>query len=414
MTLKHRKVLLGITGSIAAYKACELVRLLVRDGAEVQVVMSPAAEQFVGAMTFEALSHRPVRTALFDREAEMSMSHIELARWADAVVIAPASAHCLAKLATGLADDLLMTLCLATRAPILVAPAMNAAMWENPATQEHVHALIERGIQVISPDVGEQACGETGPGRLPDPEYLRAAIEELGTDSAMKGVHAVVTAGPTREPIDPARFISNFSTGRMGCAIADALLERGAQVTLIHGPIDIPLPLDANCVAVTTATEMLDAVMAHVGDCQLLVANAAVADWRPRETTDQKTRKTQESRTLELEPTPDILATLGQKEPRPFLVGFAAETENLEENARTKLRAKNADLMVANRIGPDDGFGETETTLEVVDADSVMRFGPDSKSTLARQLVDHIAARLSPASSVVDFSHAARRTTRSR
>ena len=414
MTLRYRKVLLGITGSIAAYKACELVRLLVRDGAEVQVVMSPAAEQFVGAMTFEALSHRPVRTALFDREAEMSMSHIELARWADAVAIAPASAHCLAKLATGLADDLLMTLCLATRAPILVAPAMNAAMWENPATQEHVHALIERGIQVISPDVGEQACGETGPGRLPDPEYLRAAIEELGTDSAMKGVHAVVTAGPTREPIDPARFISNFSTGRMGCAIAGALLERGAQVTLIHGPVDIPLPLDADCVAVATAAEMLDAVMARVGDCQLLIANAAVADWRPREATDRKTRKSQESRTLDLEPTPDILATLGQKEPRPFLVGFAAETENLEENARTKLRAKNTDLMVANRIGPDDGFGETETTLVVVDADSVMQLGPDSKSTLARQLVDHIAARLSPVSSVVDFSHAARRTTRSR
>lgn len=414
MTLKHRKVLLGITGSIAAYKACELVRLLIRDGAEVQVVMSPAAEQFVGAMTFEMLSRRPVRTALFDRGAELSMSHIELARWADAVVIAPASAHCLAKLATGLADDLLMTLCLATRAPILVAPAMNAVMWENPATQEHVHALIGRGIQVISPDIGEQACGETGPGRLPDPESLRAAIENIGTDSALKSMHAVVTAGPTREAIDPARFISNFSTGRMGCAIADALLERGAQVTLIHGPIDIPLPPDADCVAVTTAAQMLDAVLKYMGDCQLLVANAAVADWRPRETIDRKTRKSQESRTLDLEPTPDILATLGQQEPRPFLVGFAAETENLEENARTKLHAKNADLMVANRIGPDDGFGETETTLEVVDADSVIRLGPDSKSTLARQLVEHIAARLSPVSSVVDFSHAARRTTRSR
>lgn len=414
MTLRHRKVLLGITGSIAAYKACELVRLLVRDGAEVQVVMSPAAEQFVGAMTFEALSHRPVRTALFDREAEMSMSHIEMARWADAVVIAPASAHCLAKLAAGLADDLLMTLCLATRAPILVAPAMNTAMWENRATQEHVRVLVERGIQVVSPDAGEQACGEIGPGRLPEPEYLRAAIEELGTDAVLKGVHAVVTAGPTREPIDPARFISNFSTGRMGCAIADALLERGARVSLIHGPIDIPLPPGADRVAVTTAAEMLDAVLAHVGDCQLLVANAAVADWRPREAADQKTRKTQASKNLELEPTPDILATLGQKEPRPFLVGFAAETEHLEENARAKLRAKNADLMVANRIGPGDGFGETDTTLDVVDADSVTRLGPDSKSTLARQLVDHIAARLSPASSVVDFSHAARRTTHSR
>ena len=413
MTLRYKKILLGVTGSIAVYKACELVRLLVRDGAKVQVVMSPAAEQFVGAMTFEALSQKPVRTALFDREAEMAMSHIELARWADAVVIAPASAHCLAKLAAGLADDLLTTLCLATRAPIMVAPAMNTAMWENPATQEHVHALIERGIQVISPDVGEQACGETGPGRLPDPEYLRAAIEELGTDRALQGIHAIVTAGPTREPIDPARFISNFSTGRMGCALAEALLERGARVTLIHGPIDVPLPPDADCVAITTAAEMLEEVQKRVEDCQLLVANAAVADWRPRTTTDRKTPKAQELQTLELEPTPDILAAIGQKTTRPFLVGFAAETEDLEENARAKLHAKNADLMVANRIGAEHGFGDTEATLEVVAADSVMRLGPDSKNTVARQLVDHIAARLSPASSVVDFPHVARRTTHS-
>lgn len=413
MTLRHKKILLGITGSIAAYKACELVRLLVRDGAEVQVVMSPAAEQFVGAMTLEALSRRPVRTALFDREAEMSMGHIELARWADAVVIAPASAHCLAKLVTGLADDLLTTLCLATRAPILVAPAMNTAMWENPATQEHAHTLAERGIQVIDPDAGEQACGETGPGRLPDPEYLRAAIAELGTDRALQGVHAVVTAGPTREPIDPARFISNFSTGRMGCALAEALLERGARVTLIHGSINVPLPPDADCVSTTTAAEMLEEVLKRVEDCQLLVANAAVADWRPRAVADRKTKKAQEVQTLELEPTPDILATIGRQAPRPFLVGFAAETEDLEENARAKLHAKNADLMVANRIGADSGFGDTETTLEVVSADSVTPLGPDSKSTLARQLVDHIATRLSPASSVVDFPHAARRTAHS-
>ena len=413
MTLRHRKILLGVTGSIAAYKACELVRLLVQDGAEVQVVMSPAAEQFVGAMTFEALSRKPVRTALFDREAEMAMSHIELARWADAVVIAPASANCLARLAMGLADDLLTTLCLATRAPVVIAPAMNTAMWENPATQAHVHALVERDVQVVSPDVGEQACGETGPGRLPDPEYLRAVIEDLGTDRALQGIHAIVTAGPTREPIDPARFISNFSTGRMGCALADALLERGARVTLIHGPIDIPPPSDADCVAVTTAAEMLEETLKRSEDCQLLVANAAVADWRPCAPTDRKAKKAQEVRTLELEPTPDILATLGQQASRPYLVGFAAETEDLEENARAKLRAKNSDLMVANRIGPNHGFGDAETTLEVVDADSVTRLGPDSKNTLARQLVDHIAARLSPASSVVDFSHAARRTTHS-
>ena len=414
MTLRHKKILLGVTGSIAAYKACELVRLLIRDGAEVQVVMSPAAGQFVGAMTFEALSRKPVRTALFDREAEMAMSHIELARWADAVVIAPASANCLARLAMGLADDLLTTLCLATRAPIMIAPAMNTAMWENPATQAHVRTLTERGTQVISPDVGEQACGETGPGRLPDPEYLRAAIEDLGKDRALQGLHAIVTAGPTREPIDPARFISNFSTGQMGCAIAEALLERGARVTLIHGPIGVPLPTDAECVAVTTAAEMLEEALTRTEGCQLLVANAAVADWRPCTPVDRKIKKDQDLRTLELEPTPDMLAIVGQLATRPFLVGFAAETENLVENARAKLHAKNADLMIANQIGPDRGFGDVETTLEIVDADSATQLGPDSKETLARQLVDHIAVRLSPASSVVDFSHAVSRSTHSR
>ena len=413
MTLRHKKVLLGVTGSISVYKACELVRLLVRDGAEVQVVMSPAAIQFVGAMTFEALSRNPVRTALFDREAELAMSHIELARWADVVAVAPASAHCLAKLATGLADDLLTTLCLATHAPIMIAPAMNTAMWENPATQAHVHTLTERGVRVIDPDVGEQACGETGPGRLPDPEFLRTAIAELGTDRALQGIHAIVTAGPTREPIDPARFISNFSTGRMGCAIAEALLERGARVTLIHGPIDVLPPPEANCVPITTAAEMLEEVLKHTEDCQLLVANAAVADWRPRAIANRKAGKVRGLKTLELEPTPDILAIIGQKASRPFLVGFAAETEDLEEKARAKLHAKNADLMVANRIGEERGFGDTENTLEVVSADSVTQLGPDSKNTLARQLVDHIAARLSPASSVVDFPHAAHRTAHS-
>ena len=236
MTLQHRRILLGVTGSIAAYKACELVRLLVREEADVQVVMTPAAERFVQALTFEALSRRPVRTELFDRDAEMAMSHIELARWADAVLIAPASADCLARLATGAADDLLATLCLAARAPIAVAPAMNAAMWDHPATQAHVRTLRERGLKVIEPDIGDQACGDTGPGRLPEPAQLRAELEELCAERNMQGLAAIVTAGPTREAIDPARFLSNFSTGRMGCAVAEALLQRGARVTLVHGP----------------------------------------------------------------------------------------------------------------------------------------------------------------------------------
>ena len=406
MILKGKKILLGVTGSIAAYKACELVRLLVRDGADVQVVMSPSAEQFVGAMTFEALSHRPVRAALFDREAEMAMSHIELARWADAVMIAPASANCLARLALGLADDLLTTLCLATHAPILVAPAMNAVMWGHSATQSHVRALAERGVRIIGPDVGDQACGETGPGRLPEPEQLCTALEDLGVDDALQGTHAIVTAGPTREPIDPVRYISNFSTGRMGCAISEALLERGARVTLIHGPVSVDLPKGAECIAVSTAAEMHSEVLKRVGDCQLLIANAAVADWRPRTPASRKIKKTSSGPTLELELTPDMLATLGRMMPRPYLVGFAAETDDLIENARAKLHAKNTDLMIVNRIGPTQGFGDTETRFDVVDAESVVPFGPGSKNHLSRQLVEHIATLLFPTSSVVDFSHA--------
>ncbi len=413
MTIRQKKILLCVTGSVAAYKACELTRSLVRDEAEVQVAMSPAAERFVSAMTFEALSGRPARVALFDREAERSMSHIELARWADVVVVAPISAHCLARLALGLADDLPTTLCLATRAPIILAPAMNAAMWENSATQQHVQTLIDRGIHIIDPEIGEHACGETGPGRLPDLERIRSAIEDLGADRVMRDIHAIVTAGPTREPIDPARFISNFSTGQMGRALAGALLERGARVTLIHGPINIPLPSNAETVAVMTAAEMLEAVRERVAECQLLISNAAVADWRPVERAERKSEKIGKRKTLELEPTPDILATIGQRESRPYLVGFAAETENLADNARAKMRAKNADLMVANRIGSGHGFGDTETTLEIVDADSVQRLGPGSKSSLARRLIDLIATRLSASSSVINFPDATHRTARS-
>lgn len=406
MTLQHRRILLGVTGSIAAYKACELVRLLVREEADVQVVMTPSAERFVQALTFEALSRRPVRTELFDRDAEMAMSHIELARWADAVLIAPASAHCLARLATGAADDLLATLCLAARAPIAVAPAMNAAMWDHPATQAHVRTLRKRGLKVIEPDIGDQACGDTGPGRLPEPAQLRAELEELCAERNMQGIAAVVTAGPTREAIDPARFISNFSTGRMGCAIAEALLRRGARVTLVHGPLEVPPPAGANLVPVATAADMHAAAMARVGDCRLLVAAAAVADWRPKAPAARKIEKHAGPPPLELEPTDDLLADLGRLPERPYLVGFAAETGDLIERARAKLQAKGADLMVANRIGPDQGFGDCDTTLELVDAHGVQRLGPGPKHLVARQLAEAIAARLPSAAPALDSPHA--------
>ncbi len=413
MTLQYRRILLGVTGSIAAYKACELVRLLVREGADVQVVMTPAAERFVQALTFEALSRRPVRTELFDREAEMAMSHIELARWADAVLIAPASANCLARLAAGAADDLLATLCLATRAPTAVAPAMNAAMWANPATQAHVRTLREHGLKVLEPDVGDQACGDTGPGRLPEPEQLRTELAELCAERNMQGITAVVTAGPTREAIDPARFISNFSTGRMGCAIAEALLRRGARVTLVHGPLQVPPPAGAELVPVSTAAEMHDAALAHAKDCRLLVAAAAVADWRPKALAGRKLKKRAGPPQLELEPTADLLAALGRLPDRPYLVGFAAETEDLIQHARAKLHAKGADLMVANRIGPEQGFGDCDTTLELVDAETVQRLGPGSKPFVARQLADAIAVRLQSAACAYDSLHADCQSTHS-
>ena len=269
-------------------------------------------------------------------------------------------------------------------------------------------------MQVITPDHGEQACGEIGLGRLPEPEVLLERIRELGHDDILQGLRAVVTAGPTQEPIDAARFISNFSTGRMGCSIAQALVERGARVTLIHGPISVPVPEEVKSVPVTTAAEMLEAVLAHVDSCDVFVANAAVADWRPAGRPKAgKIDKGCGPMTLELVPTPDILATVGRRDRRPFLLGFSAETENLVENARSKLQSKGAHLMVANPIGPRQGFGDVPTTLEVVDAETVTRLGPDSKNHLARQLVDRIAHQLTVASSVIEFPDAARRHTHS-
>ena len=405
-----RNILLGVTGGVAAYKACELARLLVRDGAAVQVVMTPGAARFVQPLTFEALTGRRTRGELFDRDAEAAMGHIELARWADAVAIAPATAHCLARLALGLADDLLTTLCLATEAPLLVAPAMNAVMWRQPAVQAHARALRARGVRVLEPDRGEQACGETGPGRLPEPARLREEILALAGTKPLRGLRALVTAGPTREPLDPARFLSNFSTGRMGCAVADALLAAGAEVDLVLGPSSAPAPAGAAVVPVETAAEMRAAVLERLEGRALLVAAAAVADWRAPRAGERKAARGDGARVLELEPTADILAEVGRRRPRPFLVGFAAETGDLEARARAKLRAKGADLMVANRIGPDAGFGDRDTALVLVAEDACVRLGPGSKPELARQLVARLAEHLAPAADpVIDFPHGARR-----
>ena len=408
---RRPQILLGVTGGIAAYKSCELARLLIGDGAHVQVMMTRGAQEFVGPLTFESLTGQRVRTELFDREAEQAMSHIELARWADTVAIVPASAHCLARLATGMADDLLSTVCLATEAPLLVAPAMNTVMWDKPIVQEHVEALRTRGVHVLEPDLGAQACGEHGPGRLPEPARIKDEITSLLPDRPLRGIRAVVTAGPTREPIDPARFVSNYSTGHMGCAIGAALREAGASVVMVLGPVQARVPAGVRVVPVETAAQMRTATLAEADSCELLISAAAVADYRPHTVSPEKTARADGSRTLGLVPTTDILAELGARTSRPFLVGFAAETDDVEARARAKREAKGADLVVANRIGEGRGFGEGDTTLTVVDAQHSTTLGPGAKSVLARHLVRLIAARMPRTSSVVELHAQGRGST---
>ena len=326
--LSGRRVLLGVTGGIAAYKAAELVRLLRGDGAEVQVVMTHAAAEFITPMTLQALSGRPVREALFDVQHEAAMGHIELARWADLILVAPATADLMARLAA----DLLTTLCLASEAPLALAPAMNQAMWRHPATADNRARLARRGVLLWGPDEGEQACGDCGPGRLREPaELLRQVVGLLG--QAPSGPRVVITAGPTREPLDPVRFLSNRSSGKMGYALARAFVRRGAQVTLISGPVALATPAGVTRIDVESALEMQAAVQSVVADCELFVGCAAVADYRPREVAAQKIKKEQAATRLELERNPDLLAEVAARDAAPFTVGFAAETEQVEEYA---------------------------------------------------------------------------------
>ncbi|MFP5506980.1 MAG: bifunctional phosphopantothenoylcysteine decarboxylase/phosphopantothenate--cysteine ligase CoaBC, partial [Gammaproteobacteria bacterium] len=357
LELSNKRILLGVSGGIAAYKSAELVRRLREAGAEVRVVMTAGATRFITPLTLQALSGQPVRTELFDAAAEAAMGHIELARWADLVLIAPASANTLARLAQGLADDLLSTLCLATRAPLLVAPAMNNAMWEHPATQANLSLLRERGVRACGPASGSQACGETGPGRMLEPAELVAAVAAQFQTGALAGLRVLVTAGPTREAIDPVRYISNRSSGKMGYAVAQAAAEAGARVVLVSGPTALPAPARVDCVRVETAAEMHAAVMARVADCDIFVAAAAVADYRPRAAAAHKLKKKSATLPLELERTRDILADVAARPPAPFTVGFAAETERLAEHARAKRMAKSLDMIAANLVNvPGQGF----------------------------------------------------------
>ncbi len=392
----QRRVLLGVTGGIAAYKSPDLVRRLIDDGIEVQVVMTRGACQFVTPLTFQAVSGRPVRTDLWDPAAEAAMGHIELARWADEIVVAPATADFIARLASGLADDLLTTLCLATDRPIAIAPAMNRLMWANSATQANVATIAARGVRLLGPAVGEQACGESGPGRMLEPAELAAAIVEQSPQlrsGAMSGLKVVVTAGPTRECIDPVRFISNRSSGKMGYAVARAAHEAGAEVILVSGPVQQPTPVGVTRVDVESAEEMLTAVESELPGTDIFIAAAAVSDYRANVIAEQKIKKTREALSLALTRTPDILATVAAREEPPFLVGFAAETEHVEQHALAKMEKKHLHMIAANLVGKGLAFDCDENAITVYWPGGKRELGQGSKSELARRLVDLIAER---------------------
>ena len=390
-TLSNKRVLLGVTGGIAAYKSAELVRRLREQGAEVRVVMTAAACEFITPLTMQALSGNPVNTELLDHRAESAMGHITLARWADVILIAPATANFIARLAQGMADDLLSTLALAADVPLLVAPAMNHQMWLNAATQANTTTITRRGMRILGPAEGDQACGETGPGRMLEPGDLITALQSEFHTSLLSGAQVMVTAGPTREAIDPVRFISNRSSGRMGYAVARAALEAGATVSLISGPVALEVPARVRCVRVITAQQMRDAVLADVHEVDIFIAAAAVADYRCQETAVHKIKKKKDSLTLSLVRNPDILAEIAGLPNAPFTVGFAAETESLQENARAKLRDKGLDIIAANKVGEGRGFETDENALEVFCQSGVQSLVQAPKDKIARQLIEIVA-----------------------
>ena len=390
---KH--ILLGVTGGIAAYKSADLVRRLRERGAEVQVVMTDGAREFVTPMTFQALSGRAVRTDLWDPAAEASMGHIELARWADLVLIAPATADFLARLAGGRADDLLATTCLATAAPIALAPAMNQQMWAHAATQANLATLRSRGVHILGPAAGDQACGEVGSGRMLEPHELREAIVASCGDRVLHGKKVVVSAGPTYEDIDPVRFIGNRSSGRMGFAVAEAAAQAGAQVTLVAGPVTLATPHGvAERIDVRSAAQMHAAVTKAAAGADIYIGAAAVGDYRPNAVSEHKLKKQSGSDlTLQLAENPDILASLSAQRMHPFLVGFAAETQNVENYARDKLQRKGLDMIAANQVGDGLGFETADNAITLYWPDGSAELPRADKTSLAHQLIERIATR---------------------
>jgi len=395
MSLANKNILLGVSGGIAAYKSAELVRELTRSHAQVRVVMTRSAKEFITPLTFQALSGNPVLSDEFEHaESANGMDHIALARWADAVLIAPASANTIAKITHGGADDLLSTICLATKAPIALAPAMNQVMWTNSATQDNVELLLKRSVLFFGPAAGSQACGDVGEGRMFEPHQLLLSLSNLFNTGELTGINVMVTAGPTREPIDPVRYVSNRSSGRMGYAIAEAAHDAGANVQLISGPVSLHTPDGIECKSVTTAQEMFDAVQTGIESQQIFISCAAVADYRPVTKQPEKIKKLHDNLSVEMVRNPDIIAEVAKQDIKPFVVGFAAETRKLNKYAKLKLERKRLDMIAGNNVSDNSiGFNSPENALEVYWVGGHCSLERDTKTKIARRLISLIAER---------------------
>ena len=393
--LHQRHVIVAISGGIAAYKGAELVRLLKKQGAVVRVILSRGAKEFITPLTLQALSGEPTHSELLDETAEAGMGHIELARWADLVLIAPATANFVATLNQGSANDLMSSICLATTAPVMIAPAMNQAMWSNSASQQNIESLKQREVIILEPDNGIQACGDVGPGRLPQPETIVRQVASVFKTGEMTGKKVVITAGPTREAIDPVQYISNHSSGKMGYAIADAMIDAGADVTLISGPVSLKQPDRCTLVSVTSAHEMLEAATEAAKGTDIFISAAAVADYYIPKSSDQKIKKKSDKMTLNLAKTPDIVSIVKENNPKLFVLGFAAETQNVEQYAREKLASKNLDAIIANDVSREDiGFNSDDNEALWVEQESTHHFSKCNKAQLARDLVALLATKL--------------------
>ena len=396
-SLSNKRIIVGVTGGIAAYKSAEVVRRLQDRGAEVRVVMTPGAEEFLRPLTMQALSGHPVHTGLLDEKAEAGMGHIELARWADLLLIAPASADFIANMVHGRADSLLAAIYLATPAKVAIAPAMNQAMWSHSASVENINNLTRRGVTIIGPESGSQACGDIGPGRMEQPDSIIEQASSLFNSGVLQGKKVVITAGPTREALDPVRYISNHSSGKMGYALAAAAIEAGAYVTLISGPVALSIPGNCQGILVMSADEMQQAALEFAEGADIFIATAAVADYKAASVASEKIKSGDDKMTISLEKNPDIVSSVASTFEDLFVIGFAAESNDVETYAKGKLEQKHLDAIVANDISRTDiGFNSDDNEVSWIDTDSTIVFSKRSKAQLARDLVAQIAIKINP------------------